>query len=348
MVSNPTSSGRTGEILEIPYERVAEKLGGDTTFRVVDAATGAQVPYQLEYRGQEEPLHLLLQVDVPAGGKLNLRLEKGAPAPVKPMTFARYVPERLDDFAWENDKIAFRMYGKALEGRPGDAHGIDVWTKRTSELVIDKWYKTGDYHADHGEGLDYYSVGLTLGAGDIAPYSGDSLYFPKHYRRHEVLDNGPLRSTFRLDYDEWEAGGSPVKASKTISLDAGSQLSRFEVRFELGGQKELPVAVGIVQRERPGEILTEAASGLMGYWEPEHGKDGITGVGIVFRSPVTEMKLAGGHLMGLGTAKDREPFVYYNGAAWNKAGEIGSAAEWFGYLKDFKARLDQPLVVSGL
>ena len=30
-----------------------------------------------------------------------------------------YVPERKDDFAWENDKIAFRAYGKALRKTKG-------------------------------------------------------------------------------------------------------------------------------------------------------------------------------------------------------------------------------------
>src|SRR3546814_5346770 len=113
----------------------------------------------------------------------------------------------MDDFAWENDKIAFRMYGKALEGTAGDAHGIDVWVKRTSELVINKWYKSGDYHKDHGDGMDYYSVGMTLGAGDIVPFTGDTLWFPNHYRGYQVLDNGPLRSTFRLDFEQWNAGG---------------------------------------------------------------------------------------------------------------------------------------------
>src|SRR3546814_4454501 len=132
----------------------------------------------------------------------------------------------MDDFAWGNDKIAFRMDGKALEGTAGDAHGIDVWVKRTSELVINKWYKSGDYHKDHGDGMDYYSVGMTLGAGDIVPFTGDTLWFPNHYRGYQVLDNGPLRSTFRLDFEQWNAGGMPVKVSKLVSLDAGSRMNR--------------------------------------------------------------------------------------------------------------------------
>lgn len=32
--------------------------------------------------------------------------------------FCRQVPERMDDFAWENDRGAFRMYGPALWENP--------------------------------------------------------------------------------------------------------------------------------------------------------------------------------------------------------------------------------------
>lgn len=345
-ISNPSGEARTEEVVEIPYENIAGKLGGETEFKVMDAAAGTEVPFQLEYRGREEPLNLLVQVSLEGNAELDLEIRKGAPDTVGSKTFARYVPERMDDFAWENDKIAFRMYGKALEGTSGDAHGIDVWVKRTDRLVIDKWYKSEDYHADNGDGLDYYKVGMTLGAGDIVPYINDSLYYSRHYRGHQVLDNGPLRTTFRLDYEEWDAGGTPVTVSKTISIDAGSQLSRFETEYAISGKDQIPVAIGIVQREEPGQLLTEKESGIMGYWEPEHGADGITGLGVIIRAPVSDITLAHGHLLGLAAAKNQEPLVYYNGAAWNKAGEINNAAAWFEYLKKFKERLDNPLVVS--
>src|SRR3546814_20250136 len=109
----------------------------------------------------------------------------------------------MDDFAWENDKIAFRMYGKALEGTAGDAHGIDVWVKRTSELVINKWYKSGDYHKDNGVGMNYYILGMTLGAVDILPFPGDTLWFPNHYRVYQVLFYVHFLSTFHFIFVNW-------------------------------------------------------------------------------------------------------------------------------------------------
>ena len=58
---------------------------------------------------------------------------------VTPRAYARLVPERKDDLAWENDKVAFRVYGPALRSGPEDS-GIDVWCKRVARPVIDKWY----------------------------------------------------------------------------------------------------------------------------------------------------------------------------------------------------------------
>ena len=97
----------------------------------------------------------MVQVDLAAHSKISLNLVKGQSAVFPAQTYGRYVPERKDDFAWENDKIAFRMYGKELEKTPAEmAYGIDVWTKRTTRLIINERYKRGEYHVDHGDGLD--------------------------------------------------------------------------------------------------------------------------------------------------------------------------------------------------
>ena len=82
--------------------------------------------------------------------------------------FGRFVRERFDDFAWENDRIAHRTYGKALEtweGEPLTSSTIDIWSKRTPRMVINDWYLADDYHADHGEGADFYSAGPSRGCG---------------------------------------------------------------------------------------------------------------------------------------------------------------------------------------
>ncbi|HLY68076.1 MAG TPA: DUF4861 family protein, partial [Puia sp.] len=259
-------------------------------------------------------------------------------------TYCRYVPERKDDFAWENDRIAFRMYGKALEGTSEDAYGLDVWAKRTTRLILNERYKRGEYHIDHGDGLDFYHVGFSLGAGNIAPFVNDSIWYSKNYHSYRILDNGPLRSAFQLNYDEWNVAGKKVKVAKIISLDAGNQLNRVQADFTYTGSSELPVAVGIVKREDRGEEMFSEKNGTMAYWEPQIGDNGITGVGSVFMQPVNET-MTKAHLLANFQTKNKQ-VIYYTGACWNKAGLITNAKEWFSYISSFKEKLQNPLIIS--
>ncbi|PPL01727.1 DUF4861 family protein [Parapedobacter indicus] len=346
VIRNPMDQERH-ELVAIPYTEWSDAFGTDSIVTIVDASSGVEIPYQRETKGMSGTQNILLEVTVPASGSVTLAVEKSAPAPATVRTYARYVPERYDDFAWENDVVAFRMYGKALEGRPDDAHGLDIWSKRTKDLVVDKWYAQGDYHTDHGEGMDYYSVGMTLGAGDIAPFANDTVVFSKHYRQYEIVDNGPLRSTFKLTYEPWQVGTKTVSVTKQFTLDAGSQLNRVEVTYSIDGDGELPVAIGVARREKPGSLLQEERDGIFGYWEPEIGNHGITGIGVILEE---------GSFSGFGNLSNQylafaettngTPLVYYVGGAWNKAGAYTSAEAWFDYLHTFKERVASPLNVE--
>ncbi len=322
-------------LISIPWSQILEKNPSINSKQLVVTAaiSKKQLPYQLEFKGTEIPQNLLVQLSIAAGATEKIVIEQGTPSPVDSKTFCRYVPERKDDFAWENDRIAFRMYGKALEGTKENANGIDVWVKRTNQLILNERYKRGEYHIDHGDGMDYYHVGMSLGAGNIAPYFNDSIYYPTNYREWKVLDNGPLRSSFQLSYDPWEVNGEKITMTKTISLDAGMQLSRIEVSFSFSKTDSLPVAVGIIKRNDPGTILLEQANGLMAYWEPTHLQDGTTGVGCLFLSPVKEVKVNNLHMLSISQVAKGQPFVYYAGAAWDKARLITSAPAWFTYLQ---------------
>lgn len=347
-ISNPADITREEEVVEIPAASFGNKweILTKTPFRIINKQTGKEIPYQLVTLGQSAPVALLVQVSLAAKANVTLSIQPGQPAKVKPRTFGRFVPERKDDFAWENDRVVFRMYGPALENFPKEnAHGIDFWSKRTSDLVVDTWYKLDNYHHDNGQGLDYYKVGFTLGAGDNAPFVGDSINFSKKYKTYKVLDNGPLRTTFQLIYDSWQAGSISVAATKTISLDAGSQLNKMSVQYVFNGDK-LPVVAGIVKREEPGAVLLDEKQGVLGYWEPQHGEDGINGVGCVFPSAVPGMLVTSRHLLAKAQATASEPFVYYFGAAWNKAGRITNEQQWFTYLQQFARKIQQPLTVK--
>ena len=340
---------RLPETLSIPWKDILKKYPGikPDDFKVL-SSDNLELPFQLEYKGLSAIQNLLISVHVAGGKTLTFKIIEGKPAVTTSKVFGRYVPERKDDFAWENDKIAFRMYGKALESTNENAYGIDVWAKRTDKMILDKWYKSGDYHADHGDGLDYYSVGFTLGAGDIAPYINNNIVFPKNYRKSRILDNGPIRFSFELEYEEWNVDGKPVKVVKQFSLDAGSQLNRVAATFTYNGKNtKLPVVVGIVKRKEKGTISSfDKNDGVLGYWEPEHAADGILGIGTIMMNANSKAFETDSHLLQETDASSGKAVVYYSGAAWNKAGDIKNAEEWFQYLHSFKQTLDSPLSVK--
>lgn len=347
-VSNPDQHSRT-EIISIPYATFAKSFAiTDEKFVVKESGSGDILYHQLETLGQSSPQNILIQVEVGGRSTKLLEVEKGTIPVFEPLTYARYVPERKDDFAWENDIVAFRAYGKALEGTSEDAQGFDFWAKRTSDLIINKWYKEDDYHRDHGEGLDYYSVGQTLGAGDIALYYNDEVHYTKHYRAYEILDNGPLRTTFRLTFHPEEINGNNISLSKTISLDAGSQFNKITIELDNQDTRTTPIAVGVVKRkEASPEFDLGNKNHTFAYWEPEIDNNGRTGIALIL--PKTKTRFLGDReeqFLLLTTAQNDKSYTYYNGATWDRAGKITTAQEWFDEVKRTASAIKKPLKVK--
>jgi hypothetical protein len=335
-------------VVSVKWEAIVSKYPQiDTTaFVVINDKTKKQIPFQLEHLGLKAIQNLLLQVDVKANSSISLTVQKGKPENVVVKTYGRYVPERKDDFAWENDNIAFRAYGKALEKTKEDAYGLDVWVKRTNKMVLNERYKLGDYHIDHSNGLDYYHVGFSLGAGNMAPYVNDTIRYSGNYHQWKVLDNGPLRTTFQLIFDTWNAGGTKVKATKTISLDAGSQLNRIENNYSFDGEKAMPVVVGIIKRPETGILTLNEKQGMMAYWEPTHVEHGTTAIGVLLTTPVNTMLVNEKQILAKTMVKNNVPIIYYAGAVWDKAGKIANSNQWNSYLENFQKGIQSPLIIN--
>ena len=122
------------------------------------------------------------------------------------VAYSRFVPERTDDYTWENDKVAFRTYGPDAQRRIEEneyggtlSSGIDLWLKKVDYSIIDKWYvnnlkSAGYYHIDHGEGHDPYHVGSSRGTGEIGIWENDHLYVSKNFTDYKIIASGPLRT----------------------------------------------------------------------------------------------------------------------------------------------------------
>ena len=260
--------------------------------------------------------------------------------------YGRFVRERFDDFAWENDRIAHRTYGKALitwKGEPLTSSAIDIWSKRTEKLVINDWYMVDNYHTDLGEGVDAYSAGPTRGCGGNGIWSNGQLYIPTNFVDSRVLANGPIRVLFELIYEPFDVNGAKVSEVLRVSLDAGSQLNRLQASFQ--GGESLAMAVGL-KKVKEEQKQFNAERGWLTIWEPVDKNLGMQGLAIVV-SPSDVDKLAEDKLNHLVILKPRtSPVSYWAGFAWDRAGRITSAESWNNYVDQFAERLRSPLEVT--
>ncbi len=340
-VSNPSAMHRLDETVEVGIKAtgMAPAVMDALTSRVIDSQwNDGRLLFQVSLVPGETRRFLV----IPTGNLV------GVPAPVA-RTFCRFVPERMDDFAWESDRIAHRMYGPALMTGEGTvSSGIDVWVKRTPKLVIDSWYKSGDYHKDHGEGLDYYSVAHggvpTRGCGGSGIWDGEVLHVSNNFKSQKVLANGPLRSVFELTYDAWDAKGRTVSEVKRISIDAGSHFSRVESVFTADGDGPLQVGVGIAQR-KGGEFRSYVPNQLMAYWEPEGKGNGQTGCAVIVPEGLKSFARDKANFLAIAEVKPGEPLVYHIGAGWSGGGDFSNHEDWLAAVHRERQRLERPLVV---
>ena len=347
-ILNNLPSDRTAEIVEVPFSAIRDEFPQASPGNlVVMNLDGEEVTSQVIYEGGDQPLSLIFQASVTAGSEAVYYISEGLPAAYEPKAYGRFVPERMDDYAWENDRVAFRIYGTALIEKDGPSNGIDAWIKRTDKMVIDRWYADylsgkNTYHDDNGEGCDCYKVGRTLGAGAMAPWINDSLWLGINFESYETLDNGPLRTSFRLKYPPFLAGDIMLTETRTLSLDAGSQLTRITEEFQ-GTDKPFPVAAGIVKREEGSPVMLPAESEGIAY-RLDGGEGGITYVGALLTTPPVSVTENRDHLLIATEYTSGVPLIYYAGAGWSKWG-FDNDQSWADYLNEFALRIRNPLQV---
>jgi rhamnogalacturonyl hydrolase YesR len=338
-VANPADFYRADESIEIqaPAAPVA----------VIEAATSRILPSQ-RIGGA-----LLFQASFAPGERRRFLLVPAASMPPLPApdvkAHARFVPERLDDFAWESDRIAHRTYGPAILKEPKEhvSSGIDVWVKSVRRPVQDKWYKQGAYHLDHGEGVDNYHVGTARGCGGLSVVDGGRAWDSNVYASHKVIADGPLRAVFELRYDAWNVNGRHVAETRRVSIDAGSNFSRVESSFDSDRPGPIEAGPGISLRKGEGRLVKDEAAGWISYWEPEAPPHGHTACALIVPGqPVRAVDIDGNALL-LGHALPARPFVYYLGAGWSKSGDFPSPEAWESTVRNLAARLSKPLEVSG-
>jgi len=351
-VMNDMDQFRTQETVEIPIGVLKVKLPmvKAENVAVMDNAAARWITSQtVDQNGDGQPDKLLFQSDFLPKQQKNFTIFAGIdraklPAPVLTTT-ARFVPERADDFAWESDRIAFRIYGPALWKQDGPAKsgsGIDIWCKHVRVPVVDEMYKGGNYHNDNGRSVDCYKVGPARGCGGVGVWAQDKLWVSKCFEKWKLISAGPVRAIFELAYEDWDASGRKVSEVKRISLDLGSNLNRIESTFKSDSAEPLQVAAGLTIHK--GGIAGEG-EGWTTVWEKGDGKNnGMIGLGLAV--PAASFKKTEDHVLMLAQVRPGQAFVHYAGAGWSKGPDFKDAEAWNAYVKNFVARLKVPLKVE--
>jgi hypothetical protein len=369
VVDHDMPATRSAEVIVVPFKEVLRLLPDARMYhlRVRDAEgklIESQITnYEHDHRGFDYD-DLVFQYDLPAKGTstvFNIETTTETTPPIAPRVFARSVPERFDDFAWENDRIAHRAYGPALN-TPGAGveqlrgSGIDVWGKRVPFLVVDRWYLKGhdQFHKDgEGEGLDLYSIGGSRGAGGTGVWRNGQLWTSDNFVRARVLANGPLRAVFELEYAPWDIGdGRAVAETKRFVVDAGRNFDSVQSVFTFEGADALPVAIGLSRhKDVPMVLSKDPHQRWLNAWE--NSKDGGLGVAVIMSPNAPTQGYASHPIAGsygneliLTQVKSGEPLKYLLGAGWDRSGQFSSQQAWDAYVSDFAHRSRYPLRVK--
>ena len=254
--------------------------------------------------------------------------------------YGRYVPERKDDFAWENEYAAFRMYGPAL--RPENpSNGVDLWLKSSSELVVDSFYYREHvlglpYHINYGKGLDCYKVGHTAGCGGLVVVCDSQTYVGGAYDRWEIIEQTNDKLVFRLEYDSLQVGEQILQETITITAQAGQLFNKAEVVLTSASnyQFESPLLVGggIYMHDTIDNYIVCDKCGLVSYAEDalsdknaakmNYEHNGSTTQGRSYVAVITpgasQQGIVDGNLVSLKPYTLGDTLVYYFGAGWSQ------------------------------
>jgi Domain of unknown function (DUF4861) len=355
---NPLPIPRPGQTVELTAAQLAPLGETDLTRIHVRDADGKELICQAvdtNYDELHKPDIVIFQCDFAPGESKTLSVITGEKQKYRPedyRAYGRFVRERFDDFAWENDLIAHRAFGKALEtwkGEPLTSSGIDIWSKLSPRLIINEWYMMGDafYHDMTDNGGDDYSSGVTRGNGGNGIWADDKLWVSKNFVTSRELAGGPLRVMFELDYEAFDVNGAMYAETMRITLDAGSQMDHYQVTFKPEGASQPFIAAVGLKKVKGEQAAFNPERGTLVFWEPMEKGRGMQGVAAIVDPDKLVNKPAPDKLNNLLLLRaDGNSINYWAGFAWDKAGKITTPETWQKYVDDFAQRARAPIQIT--
>lgn len=319
-VSNPTAMQRSELVaIDASLSPFPAKDGV-----IVRDMSNIERPTQWTYDGK-----LLMEVHVRPHGKAVFTLQPGTPAAFRSWVDGRQYPERLDDIAFENDRIGFRIYGPALQRKGEKGFGYDLWVKRTTEFVLGELYRNDprlSFHLDYGKGVDCFAVGPTLGCGTPAMLQQGEIRFPWCYETYQILDKGPLRFTVQINFPATADG---ITEHRILSIDKGSNFVESTVWYD-GLKQPTDVLAGFPIRPAGAETVVKGDSYIQ-YADPTIEPDRYQTqvyVALLFPNQKVDIGEVQQHAVGIMRRyTSGQRFHYYIGAAWSEF-DVRSQGEW--------------------
>lgn len=261
-----------------------------------------------------------------------------ANAPGEPRLWARYYPTGGQNVAWENERIAYRVYGPSARARVGS--GIDIWAKSVPYPILEKWYRLNaaglDYHVDRGEGADFYPTVRQRGCGGTAVWWEGKPYPASTYANQRIVRNEPSAIEIELGYEPWTVGGREIRESKRIRFIPNTQFFEVTCTFESStGFEGLHVGVGLTTFGGP-QVETDEKAGRLSVWEAMKATPSGLGTCVVVDPALwAERVTAGGdeYVLIRPTPGNQFSFTYYAGAGWEGSWWFREPSSWTDYLR---------------
>ncbi len=243
----------------------------------------------------------------------------------------------------ESDRVGYRIY---LDWR----NGFDIFGKTTRAMVLQDVGLDGyqSYHEMAEWGMDILKVGDSVGMGGFGFWDGQQIIRVSQTsgRGVEIVENGPLSATLKIDYRDWDTGSLTTDLRALLTMNAGSRL----VHTRLHSSKMIPnLAVGLVKH--PNATLLEGNLEISGHawtyiatWGPQALDGSNLGLALLFRKNARERQTEDQHNHVSVLRPGNGHIEYFFGAAWSgEPGGISSRQQFEAYLKQEAERLTMPL-----
>jgi len=304
--------------------------------------------------------------------RFGIKNEKGEVEPVTEYSLpAKSLPRgdnkifQMDGPAWENDLVGYRHY---FDGR----NTRDLFGKTTRAMVLDEvGLQEGEifdnYHVLNDWGRDVLSVGNSIGLGGIgAWYNGEARRIGVTLNDstnnvaktdYKLIVEGPVRSIFEINYNEWQLGEATFNASNKITIWAGQYGFKGEVAFEENAPDT--IIVGLVNSNNNQPMFPAEP---IGDWIPvaTHDKqtyDNEYWLGMALIVPANKFlscEESGPESQSVSTSfnalienNSNTPFHYYTLSGWELTDDGFAKRDFFEeFLQKEVKKIDEPVILS--